>query len=87
METGVGTSDGGSQDTNPHMSWECSKNNGRTWLLARLIPLGRLGDYLVRAAARRWGQARAFTWRLRYTAATKFVIVGGAIEVRGKPTK
>src|SRR5260221_6785818 len=39
----------------------------RTWLQARLIPLGARGAYMARVNARRFGQARVFTWRIRMT--------------------
>lgn len=84
METGVGLPSGAVQDVDPMLGIECSKDNGRTWLTQRLVSVGKLGHYLQRVNARRYGQARVFTWRFRYTAATKFVITDGAISVKGK---
>jgi hypothetical protein len=83
METGVGLS-GTGQGSNPLVSIECSKDNGRTWLAPRLIPLGQLGAYITRVVARRFGQARVFTFRIRMTAACKFVITDGAMQTKMK---
>jgi hypothetical protein len=82
METGVGVSSGAVQDMNPQVSIECSKDNGRTWLAPRLISLGPIGNYRVRVRARRFGQARVFTFRIRMTAACKFVITDGATNTK-----
>jgi hypothetical protein len=82
METGVGTPSG--QGLNPQVSIECSKDNGRTWLQARLIPLGMRGNFVARVNARRFGQGRVFTWRIRMTDPVKFVITDGAIKRKGK---
>jgi hypothetical protein len=83
METGVGLS-GTGQGSNPQVSIECSKDNGRTWLAPRLIPLGMLGAYVTRVVARRFGQARVFTFRIRMTDAVKFVITDGATQTKMK---
>jgi hypothetical protein len=83
METGVGLS-GLGQGSNPQVSIECSKDNGRTWLAPRLIPLGQLGQYITRVVARRFGQARVFTFRIRMTDPVKFVITDGAMQTKMK---
>jgi hypothetical protein len=83
METGVGLS-GTGQGSNPQISIECSKDNGRTWLTPRLIPLGMLGAYVTRVVARRFGQARVFTFRIRMTDPVKFVITDGATQTKMK---
>lgn len=85
METGVGVSGpAGTPGLNPMVSIECSKDNGRTWFPARLIPLGALGQYKARVKARRFGQARVFTFRITMTDPVKFVITDGAIIRKGK---
>lgn len=83
METGVGTSSG--QGLNPQVSLECSKDNGRTWLQARLVPLGATGQFVTRVNFRRFGMSRVFTWRIRMTDPVKFVITDGAIQTKGRP--
>lgn len=82
METGVGQSNGAPTDMNPQISIECSKDNGRTWLAPRLISLGAIGNYITRVNARRYGQARQFTFRIRMTANAKFVIVDAALRTK-----
>lgn len=82
METGVGTSAG--QGANPQISVECSKDNGRSWLQARLVALGAQGQFVTRVNFRRFGQGRIFTWRIRMTDPVKFVITDGAIKVKMK---
>ena len=88
METGVGVSGDAQnpvQGQNPVISIECSKDNGRTWLQPRLIPLGALGQFVTRINARRFGKGRIFTWRFRMTDPVKFVITDGAIRRKGRP--
>lgn len=80
METGVGLASG--QGKNPVISIEVSKDNGRTWLAPRLVPIGAIGKYLTRVNARRFGQARRFTFRFRMTDPVKFVITDGAIRTK-----
>lgn len=82
METGVGLLAGQGQD--PLLSIECSKDDGRTWLLPRYIRLGKIGEYITRVVSRRYGQSRSFTFRIRMSDPVKFVITGGAVEVRGR---
>jgi hypothetical protein len=88
METGVGLSGNTSspvQGQAPVISVECSKDNGRTWLQARLIPLGAQGQFVTRVNVRRFGMSRVFTFRFRMTDPVKFVITDGAIRRKGKP--
>lgn len=82
METGVGLPSGASQDMDPKVSIEVSKDSGRTWLAPRLISLGKVGQYITRVKARRWGMARSFTFRIRLTAAVKFVIVDASMNTK-----
>lgn len=82
MESGVGIPAG--QGSAPTVSIEVSKDNGRTWFPARLIPLGPQGQYITRINARRFGQARVFTFRIRMTDPVKFVITDGALRVKGR---
>lgn len=85
METGVGlTGVPGVQGVNPTVSIECSKDNGRSWSDPRLLALGAVGQYINRVVARRFGQARVFTFRIRMTDPVKFVITDGAIQTKGK---
>lgn len=83
MEVGVGLATG--QGSNPQVMLQASRNNGKTWETERWRPLGRMGEYLKRVIWRRWGSARVFHFRVRYTEPTKFVLAGGAISGRSKP--
>jgi hypothetical protein len=88
METGVGLSGNSAapvQGQAPVISIECSKDNGRTWLQARLLPVGAQGQFVTRVNARRFGMSRVFTFRIRMTDPVKFVITDGAIRRKGKP--
>ena len=82
METGVGSAvaGNGAQAT---ITIECSKDDGRTWLLPRTLTLGALGYFMTRVNARRWGRARRFTWRIRMTDPAKFVIGDAALRIKG----
>ena len=85
METGVGVAaQPGVQGVSPQISIEVSKDNGRTWFPPRIIALGALGQYMTRMVARRFGQARVFTFRIRMTDPVKFVITDAAMTVKGK---
>lgn len=83
METGVGlagvTSGTPPQGMAPQISIEVSKDNGKTFLAPRLLGLGLQGQYLTKVKARRFGQARVFTFRFRMTDPVKFVITNGAL--------
>lgn len=86
METGVGLSGVVNttppQGVSPQISIECSKDSGRTWLAPRLINTGQQGQYQTKVKARRFGQARVFTFRIRQTDPVKFVIVDGAVQTK-----
>jgi hypothetical protein len=85
METGVGIAGmAGVQGVQPKISIEVSKDNGRTWFPPRILPLGALGQYMTRVVARRFGQSRVFTFRIRMTDPVKFVITDAAMTVKGK---
>ena len=83
METGVGLNSG--QGSNPQISLEVSKDNGRTFTLQPVSYIGALGNYLMRVLWRRFGSARDFVFRIRMTDPVKFVITAGAISAREVP--
>ncbi len=83
METGVGLVSG--QGSNPQISLEVSKDNGRTFGPPLISYLGPLGNYLYRVIWRRFGSARDFVFRFRMTDPVKFAITAAAISVREKP--
>jgi len=79
METGVGLQSG--QGSNPVVTLETSKDNGRTWSNPRQLSVGAIGQYKTRVVARRFGSARDFVFRVRMTDPVKFVITEGAAVV------
>lgn len=83
MDTGVGLNSG--QGSNPQIQFECSKDNGRTWLTPRTVGIGAMGQYKARAVTRRWGSARVFDFRIRMTDPVKFACTAGASSSRVRP--
>jgi hypothetical protein len=77
METGVGLQSG--QGSNPLISLEVSRDNGRTFGIEKWREFGPVGQYLARAIWRRLGKARDFVFRFTVTDPVKFVVVFGAI--------
>lgn len=63
MEVGVGTETG--QGSQPRAMVQISKDGGHTWGQEKWIPLGKVGQYLRRAQARRIGRARDIAVKLR----------------------
>lgn len=83
MEVGVGLNSG--QGVKPQVSLECSKDQGKTFVLQETASIGALGNYLVRVLWRRFGAARDFVFRVRMTDPVKFVITAGAVSARQSP--
>lgn len=80
METGIGIQSG--QGSDPQIMIQVSRDNGRTFETERWIKFGKIGNYFMRAVARRWGSARDFVFKFRMTDPVKFVVTGGSISVR-----
>jgi hypothetical protein len=80
METGVGLQTG--QGSQPQITLDVSKDNGRTWSNPRLLSVGAVGKYMTRVIARRFGSARDFVFRVRMTDPVKFVVTEGAAVVQ-----
>jgi len=80
METGVGLQTG--QGSQPQITLDVSKDNGRTWSNPRLLSVGAVGKYMTRVIARRFGSARDFVFRIRMTDPVKFVVTEGAAVVQ-----
>lgn len=77
MQTGVGLSSPGVQGYTPQVELSVARD-GRDFGIARLFPLGQMGQYLTRINGRRWGRARTLTLRIRMTDPVPFVITSGA---------
>jgi len=80
MDTGVGANTG--QGSTPTLLLECSKDNGRTYSTPRQLQVGPLGNYRQRVIARRFGSARDFVFRLRFSDPVQFTITDGAVTIR-----
>lgn len=63
----------------PVLELRVSRDKGRTWSPWIQLGIGAQGDYRRRVIARRLGRARNFTFEVRHTAPTKFVLTGEAI--------
>jgi hypothetical protein len=83
METGVGLQSG--QGSDPMITLEVSKDNGRTWSNPRMLSMGQIGQYSTRVIARRFGSSRDFVFRFRLTDPVKFVITDGAAAYSARP--
>lgn len=85
MELGQGPSQlsGGRQ---PEVMLQVSRDSGHTWETEQWCPMGYGGQYGTdgnRVAWQRLGSSRIMTFRLRFTDPYKFVLVAGALAVRG----
>ena len=79
METGVGLESG--QGSDPQITLEKSKDNGRTFGQPRPKPLGKVGQYLSpRVIWRRNGTAKDFVFRFTMTDPVRFIVTGGGVS-------
>ena len=74
VDTGVGLATG--QGSNPTLMLRVSKDGGKSYGEELTTTLGAVGEYQTRAAWRRLGRGRSFTFKLRYTDPTKFIVRG-----------
>lgn len=74
METGIGLSDGDTQDVSPEIIMQYSDDGGKTWSNELWRSVGKLGEYKSRVAWHRLGSARDRVYKTVYTAATKYQI-------------
>lgn len=80
METGVGLQSG--QGSDPQISVEVSKDNGRTFGGPRLTSLGKVGQYRApRVYWRGLGRSKDFVFRFTITDPVKMVVTGGAATI------
>lgn len=72
-QVGVGLATGNTEDTDPEIEFQISRDVGQTWVSAGLARLGKLGEYVTRPIWRNLGRARAdrVGLRLIQTAAVK----------------
>jgi hypothetical protein len=82
MDTGEGLQSG--QGSQPQIMLETSKDMGRTYGQPRSIDIGAVGQYKVRAIARRFGQARDFVFRITMTDPVPFIIIASGATMIGQ---
>jgi Neuraminidase (sialidase) len=86
METGVGLISG--QGSDPKISMEKSKDNGRTWGIPRVTSFGKMGQYQTpRAIWNRCGSAKDFVFRFTMTDPVDFIVTGGAASLGQSASK
>lgn len=78
MQTGVGLADSSAQGYSPIVELSIARDN-RDFGTPRYLSLGRLGQFMTRVIARRFGRARQATIKVRMTDPVPFVITSGAI--------
>jgi hypothetical protein len=69
----------------PRVMLSVSRDNGKTYETEQWVPVGKQGQYMTRVLWRRQGSSRVFTFKIRYTEPTKFVIANAAMSVREAP--
>lgn len=68
--------------TQPNMMLEWSDDGGWTFPNRVLVPIGRIGERMARAVARRLGKSRDRVWRVTITDPVKRVFIGADADVR-----
>jgi len=69
----------------PRVMLAVSRDSGKTYETEQWVPVGKQGQYMTRVLWRRQGSSRVFTFKIRYTEPTKFVIANAAMSVREAP--
>lgn len=83
VEKGVGLYDGATQDVDPELMLEWSRDGGATFAGWRTLSLGKLGKALTRVRTRRIGQAGqdGLTFRLSWSARVARALYGVSADV------
>jgi len=82
MEVGVGQSVASGPALDPQMSLSWSDTHGQTWSNEHPMSLGKQGEFRVRAKRRQLGRPYDRAYRMRFTAAAKFAMFSGYLQVR-----
>ena len=77
METGVG---GVSENLDPQISMQLSKDGGKTYGNWYNTPVGKIGEYMTKVQYRRLGVAEKMTFKLRMSGKVKKVLIGSYLE-------
>lgn len=67
-------------NSNPQIMLQVSKDGGHTWGQEIWTSYGKTGEYKTRAQWRRLGRAREWTFKFRITDAVKRVLIDGELE-------
>lgn len=78
VEVGVGNQTG--DYTDPLISLQLSKTGARTWSDWFTTEVGKAGELKTKVSFRRLGIAETMTFKIRYTAQTKFAITGSYLS-------
>lgn len=83
VERGVGTGQGASEDIDPEIMLEWSKDGGATFIGARTLKIGQQGKRLQRVVARRIGQSKdlGFVFRISCSAKVARALYGVYADV------
>ncbi|MHC3123216.1 packaged DNA stabilization protein [Acinetobacter sp. GN11] len=68
-------------NTKPQIILDWSDNRGRTWSYSRQMDLGGIGEYDKRLIFKRLGQSFNRVFRLRFTDASRIVVLGAKAKV------
>jgi len=90
METGVGRQRGEpylsgvqtGEAVNPELMMRYSDDGGHTWSSQRKTSVGKVGQYLARAAFRRLGRSRERVYEISMSAPVKWHILGARISAK-----
>lgn len=81
MQTGTGDASGNIEDTNPEMTLDWSDDNSNSFNGAQTMPIGGVGQYILRVIFRRLGRGRARVFRLTTSTAAKCFLIAAHVEV------
>ena len=79
-ETGVGTSSGDLEYTDPHATLAWSDDGGHTWSSDYAASQGKLGEYAKRLTWRRLGRTRNKVFRLTMANPVKKILINAFVE-------
>jgi len=67
---------------NPELMMRYSDDGGHTWSSQRKTSVGKVGQYLARAAFRRLGRSRERVYEISMSAPVKWHILGARISAK-----
>lgn len=82
IDAEVGTGLPSGQGSDPQLMLQVSRDGGRTWGSERWQSMGRQGEYRRRVEYRRLGDARQFTFRLRFSDPVPLTLIAASVNPR-----